>query len=281
MNGGVLGSVSRRLETNAAALPNLIGKLQSFVSKHSYDGIDIDWEYPASQLDHQTFFALMNALRTAFPSPRYLLSADVPPWGGTGYDFPDVTPLVDYFNILMYGCAGPWTDDGQLNSAIFPIRITRSRTSVSREAAFRKRSIFIDQLQIPPSKLNMGTPFHGYLYQNVSTLFGPCTHCGKTVLSENYGTFIKQRINQDGWQTFYDTYALVLTCLGLTGNPATSLMTTPFRLTIEFGIRTGSAALGIPSCGRWMRIMTGNRRIFWTPCTRQRSGSEFESQPLS
>lgn len=39
--------------------------------------------------------------------------------------------------------------------------------------------------------------------------FGPCKQCGKTVLSENYGTFIKQRIDRDGWETFYDTSAFV------------------------------------------------------------------------
>jgi chitinase len=107
----LLGGDFTGLETNAAALPNLIAKLQTFIAKHGYDGIDIDWEYPASTLDQETFFALMKALRVAFPSPSYLLSADVPPWGGSGYDFPDVTPLVDYFNNMTYDCAGPWTDD--------------------------------------------------------------------------------------------------------------------------------------------------------------------------
>ncbi|MBV9760083.1 MAG: hypothetical protein JO340_05935 [Acidobacteriaceae bacterium] len=40
-------------------------------------------------------------------------------------------------------------------------------------------------------------------------LFGPCKHCGKAVVSENYGTYIKQRIDREGWQTYHDTYALV------------------------------------------------------------------------
>jgi len=62
-----------------------------------------------------------------------------------------------------------------------------------------------------------GTPFYGYVYTNVSELFGECanashTHdgnCNGTVFSANYGTFMKQRINQMGWQTFYDPIALV------------------------------------------------------------------------
>jgi GH18 family chitinase len=78
----LLGGDFTGLETNAAALPNLIAKLQAFVAKHGYNGMDIDWEYPASTLDQHTFFVLMKALRAAFPGPLYILSADVPPWGG-------------------------------------------------------------------------------------------------------------------------------------------------------------------------------------------------------
>jgi chitinase len=216
----LLGGDFTGLETDATALPNLIGNLQSFLAKHDYDGVDIDWEYPASDLDEQTFYALMEALRTAFPTPRYLLSADVPPWGGTGYDFPQVTPLVDYFNIMTYDCAGPWTDDGQLNSAIFPDPTNPEPYECEPGGSVEEAiDIYVQQLNIAPGKLNIGTPFYGYFYQNVAKLFGPCTHCGRTVLSENYGTFIKQRIDQDGWRTFYDTYAFVPYMLRTNGKP--------------------------------------------------------------
>jgi GH18 family chitinase len=33
--------------------------------------------------------------------------------------------------------------------------------------------------------------------------------CGHTVLTKNYAPFIENRVNQDGWQTFYDPIALV------------------------------------------------------------------------
>jgi chitinase len=216
----LLGGDFAGLETNPAALPNLILKLQSFVAQHDYDGVDIDWEYPSSELDEQTFFALMKGLRAAFPTPHYFLSADVAPWGGTGYDFPDVTPLVNYFNIMTYDCAGPWTDDGQLNSPIFwdpadPEPYECEPGGSVQEAI----DIYTQQLNIPAHKLNIGTPFYGYFYENVDKLFGPCKHCGKTVLSENYGTFIKQRIDQNGWQTFYDTKAFVPYMLRADGKP--------------------------------------------------------------
>lgn len=215
----LLGGDFTALDSNAGVLANLIAKLQAFVAMHDYDGIDIDWEYPASDLDQQTFVALFKALRKAFPKPTYVLSADVPPWGGS-YGFPDVTPIVDYFNILMYDCAGPWTDDGQLNSAIFPDPNNPEPWECEPGGTVQEAiDIYLYQLGVPPNKLNMGTPFYGYFYENVNALFGPCTNCGNTVLSENYGTFIKQRIDRQGWRTFYDPYALVPYMLRGPGQP--------------------------------------------------------------
>jgi len=215
----LLGGDFTALETSTAALPALIGNLQTFLGRHGYDGVDIDWEYPASDLDEQTFFALMKALRNAFPASRYSLSADVAPWGGAGYDLPQVTPLVDYFNIMTYDCAGPWTDDGQLNSPIFPDPTNPEPYECEPGGSVKEAIDIFEQSMVPPSKLNIGTPFYGYFYKNVSTLFGPCTHCGRTVLSENYGTFIKQRVGQDGWKVFHDTYALVPYLLRSDGKP--------------------------------------------------------------
>jgi chitinase len=216
----LLGGDFTGLETTAGGLSALVENLASFIARHHYDGVDIDWEYPSSDLDETTFFNLMNALREAFPSPPYVLSADVPPWGGTGYDFAQVTPLVNYFNLMTYDCAGPWTDDGQLNSPIFPDPTNPEPYECEPGGSVKEAiDIYVEQLDVPPVKLNVGTPFYGYFYENVSTLFGPCTDCENTVLSENYGTFIKQRINAKGWETFYDTYSLVPYMLRTDGKP--------------------------------------------------------------
>jgi chitinase len=182
--------------------------------------VDIDWEYPSSTADEKAFYDLMAGLREFFPSPRYLLSADVPPWGGS-YDYSLVEPILDYFNIMMYDCAGPWTDDGQLNSAIFlDPRNPQFYECNPGGSVEQAANIFLSYVNLPPSKINMGTPFYGYLYTNVTQLYGPCNPCdGQTVLSAAYGTFLKQRINQNGWKTFYDMYSLVPYMLRTDGQP--------------------------------------------------------------
>ena len=215
----LLGGDFTGMETTVGSISALVANLQAFEAEHGYDGVDIDWEYPSSTLDETTFFNLMSALREAFPSPRYFLSADVAPWGGTGYDFPQVTPVVDFFNIMSYDCAGPWTDDGQLNSPIFPDPTNPEPYECEPGGSVKEALDIYVQSGVPVAKINIGTPFYGYFYQNVSALFGPCTNCENTVLSENYGTFIKQRINAKGWQTFYDLYSLVPYMLRADGKP--------------------------------------------------------------
>ena len=223
----LLGGDFAALETNPGLIQTLVNNLQVFEDAHGYDGVDIDWEYPSTAQDATTFLSLFAALRGAFPSPTFVLSADVapwggsPPWAGTGYNFPNVMNLVDYFNIMMYDCAGPWTDDAQLNSAIFPDPFNPASYNCEPGGSVKEAiDIYVNDIDVPLAQLNMGTPFYGYLYENVSGLwaFCPNSNCSNTI-SENYGTFIKQRINQNGWRTYYDTHSLVPYMLRTNGKP--------------------------------------------------------------
>lgn len=215
----LLGGDFPGLETSTAAMPNLIMNLRSFIKENAYDGLDIDWEYPSTTLDEQTFYALMQALRDAFPSPKYILSADAPPWGPPQYDYPQVTPLVDYWNLLTFDCAGPWTDDAQFNSPIFPDPNNPEPYECEPGGSIKEAIDIFLALNIPPAKLNIATPFYGYFYKNVSALYGPCKNCENSVLTENYGTFIKQRINAKGWTSILDQVTLVPYMLRADGSP--------------------------------------------------------------
>ena len=221
----LLGGDFTGLETTTGGLETLLANLQTFIAANGYDGLDIDWEYPASTTDTQMFYRLMTGLRRTFPSPRYVLSADVPPWGSTAYDYQNVTPAIDYWNVMMYDCAGPWTDDGQFNSPVFPDpnnpQPWECQPGGSAEQA---ANVFLNDLGVPAAKLNMGTPFYGYFYLNLTQVYGRCTlvygECGyAAVPSENYGTFIKQRINTLGWTAYFDEGTMVPYLLRTDGQP--------------------------------------------------------------
>jgi chitinase len=206
----LLGGDFTGMETTAGGLATLLQNLSAFLKEYGYDGVDIDWEYPSSAQDTAFFHSLMLGLRSILPSPQ-LLSADVAPWGGTGYDFPDTKLIVDWFNIMTYDCAGPWTDSAQLNSAIFPDPNDPESYNCEPGGSVKEAIDIYEGLQMSPAILNIGTPFYGYVYHQPNALWGYCKNqdCTNSVDYENYGTFFKPRINAMGWRTYYDPISLV------------------------------------------------------------------------
>ena len=199
---------------SSGTMHTLVDNIGAFEKQYGYDGVDMDWEYPASSGDRQFFVGLMAGLRQS--NPEYVLSIDAAPWGGYGYDLLQLQLSLDYFNIMMYDCAGPWTAHGQLNSPIFwdphdpaPYECEPGG-SVDQTATY-----FLGQ--VPGTQLTMGTPFYGYYYSIINNIFALCPNvgftadgeCDNTVLSGNYGTSIKLQINKNGWHTIYDPIALV------------------------------------------------------------------------
>lgn len=217
----LLGGDFTGLESTTGALNKLLKNVKAFITEYGYDGIDIDWEYPSSSQDAAFFRSLLLGLRTALPSP-YLISADVAPWGGDGYDVPDTKFIVDYFNVMTYDCAGPWTDSAQLNSAIFPDPNDPEPYNCEPGGSVKEAiDIYVQDLQVPKAKLNIGTPFYGYFYHKADALWGFCPNedCSDSVDYLNYGTDFKPLINQKGWRTYYDPYSLVPYMLREDGKP--------------------------------------------------------------
>lgn len=203
----LLGGDFTGLETSGA-VDILAANITAFTKEHAYDGVDMDWEYPSTAQDRNLFVKLMKALREL--NQDYTLSIDIPPWGGYGYDLKHLQLSLDYFNIMMYDCAGPWTGYGQLNSPIFwdwhdPAPYECQPGGSAQEAA----NMFLRHL--PGKQLNMGTPFYGYWYTSINQLFGECPNddCSNSVVALNYGPDIKPLINRQGWYTTYDPIALV------------------------------------------------------------------------
>jgi chitinase len=220
----LLGGDFKGLE-KSGAVQTLVDNIKAFEKEHHYDGVDVDWEYPATT-DRKFFVELMDALRKS--NPDYTLSIDVAPWGGYGYDLKHLQLSTDYFNIMMYDCAGPWDQYGQLNSPIFwdyhdPAPWECQPGGSVQDAA----DIFLKN--VPAHQLTMGTPFYGYYYTAIKQLFAECPAwvlsnpnngdtCGNSVLTVNYGPDVKHRINKDGWYTKYDPIAYVPYMLKTSGD---------------------------------------------------------------
>jgi len=209
----LLGGDFVGLETSGA-LQTLVDNIAAFETQYAYDGLDIDWEYPETSGDRAFMVNLMASLRQSNPS--YVLSIDAAPWGGYGYDLLQLPLSLDYINIMMYDCAGPWTAHGQLNSPIFWDTHNPAPYECEPGGSVNQTGTYFLK-QVSAEQLNMGTPFYGYYYTNIHQIFGLCPNaaftadgaCDNTVQSGNYGTSFKSRINQQGWHTIYDPIALV------------------------------------------------------------------------
>jgi len=209
------GTVFSSVCADSGLRAKLVSNLTAFIKANDYDGVDVDWEFPAAQ-DKKNLVSLMSELREVLPKPRYLLSIDVPPWGGPGFDFDLLGKVIDFYNIMTYDYAGPWTDDGQLNSPIFPDPNNPDPQGSVMEAI----DLLLTNYSVSPSQINMGTPFYGYFYENVPQLWAPCDNCSDdTVLSEPYAPFVKERVDREGWVYHVEPVSLVPYLLRADGKP--------------------------------------------------------------
>jgi chitinase len=222
----LIGGDVPSLEHNPAVLKIVVQNVRTMVTFYGYDGVDLDWEYPTTPADRKVLVDLMTALREVLPSPTYSLSIDYAPWGGYGYDLEHLKTVIDFFNVMMYDCAGPWTDDAQLNSPIIWDWHDPEPWECQPGGSVESATDIILR-HVPPSQVNMGTPFYGYFYRNVSQLFGSCPNivhtpdqsCDNEVSTVGYGAYVKKRINKAGWQTFYDPVSWVPYMLRTNGKP--------------------------------------------------------------
>jgi chitinase len=186
------------------ARSHFVQNVKEFILKYSYDGVDMDWEVPEGQADVANDVLLMQALRDALPSPRYLISMATPAepgrWGV--YDFAHLTPLVDFYNVMTYDFHGPWTNHAGHNSPLFSNGSDPGHDGSIDDSM----NLYLNKLGVPPEKINLGTAFYGYEFP-VGQLHGPC-NCDKTTASRDYGTYIKPRIGKDGWVQSVDPIAM-------------------------------------------------------------------------
>lgn len=219
----LLGGDFTGIEASGTQSQTLVDNIAAFEKQSGYDGVDIDWEYPETSGDSAFLVDLISRFRQS--NPDYVLSIDAAPWGGSGYDLQHLKLSLNYVNVMMYDCAGPWTAHGQLNSAIFwDPRDPAPYECQPGGSASGAATIFLKQM--PAKQINMGTPFYGYVYTNINQVFGLCPNskwtqdqeCDNAVFSGKYGTGFKPITNKNGWYTQYDPIAMVPYMLRVDGS---------------------------------------------------------------
>ncbi|GAM39285.1 hypothetical protein TCE0_034r10712 [Talaromyces pinophilus] len=140
------------------------------------DGIDIDWEYPQDDTQAQNFVALLQKCRetldqAAGPNRKFLLTIACPA-GASNYQklrLPEMTPYLDFYNLMGYDYAGSWDQVAGHQANLFPSNQNASATPFSTVGAL---DYYIKSAGVPPSKMVLGMPLYGRAFQNTQ---GPGT----------------------------------------------------------------------------------------------------------
>jgi chitinase len=160
-----------------------------------FDGIDIDWEYPADDTDASNFVLLLQACRSALdayaaqysPGTHFLLSV-ASPAGPANYDIMHLSAMdayLDAWNLMAYDYAG---SSNPLYSLRFPTNspsgswdsITGHQanlypsTSNPNSTPFSTDRAITDYIAagIAPSKIVMGMPIYGRSFESTSLPVG-------------------------------------------------------------------------------------------------------------
>jgi chitinase len=199
---GIQGPRFNRMAAVEAHRKAFVRNVHAFLTKYGYDGVDIDWEVPNAK-DRKHCTTLMTELRAELPAPSLISMAtpsDPRQWG-VGFDIPALAPLVDFMNVMTYDFHGPWTDHSGHNSPL----ILNPNDPGLEGSLKTSMDLYQNHYRVPVDKLNIGTAFYGYEFDGVSALWEHCTSC--TTTGRNYGTYIKPRINRQGWTAYYDDVA--------------------------------------------------------------------------
>lgn len=152
-----------------------------FMLRYGFDGIDLDWEYPAGgghptnrtrPEDKENFILLLADLRAhldeqgAADGRHYLLTiaAGASRSAYQPLDWSRIHPLLDWINVMTYDMAGGWSSVTGFNAPLYssdgsstPPEGTSVDTAMQDHLA----------LGVPADKLVLGVPFYGHGWQGV------------------------------------------------------------------------------------------------------------------
>ncbi|ORY13819.1 hypothetical protein BCR34DRAFT_662986 [Clohesyomyces aquaticus] len=137
-----------------------ISSLSQFMQTYHFDGVDIDWEYPAAddrggvKLDKANFVTLLKELRQAFGG-RYGISLTLPAsyWYLQGFDVKQMQNYVDWMNLMSYDIHGVW-DQGNKHTGPF-LKPHTNWTEIDDGLDLLWRA------GVQPGKINLGLGWYG------------------------------------------------------------------------------------------------------------------------
>ncbi|KAH6959838.1 glycoside hydrolase superfamily [Ilyonectria sp. MPI-CAGE-AT-0026] len=141
-----------------------------------FDGVDIDWEYPANEDDATNMVLLLKAVRdeldsyaVEFASDHHFQLSIAAPAGFEHYSklhLADLGRILDYINLMAYDYAGSWSTHTGHNANLYANDEEPDATPFNTDDAVRA---YLDA-SVPAEKLVLGMPIYGRSFQGTAGL---------------------------------------------------------------------------------------------------------------
>lgn len=112
---------------NATCREHFAADAANFVIKHGFDGMSLDWEYPAQNggapEDVVNYIELLKILRTHFNKNNLILSAAVAPTedsASKSYNISQMVKYLDYVNLMIYDLHTSDEQKTNLHAPLYP-----------------------------------------------------------------------------------------------------------------------------------------------------------------
>ncbi|KAI9456421.1 glycoside hydrolase family 18 and carbohydrate-binding module family 5 protein [Boletus coccyginus] len=166
--------------TNSDLRGNFVASVVQLVKDYGFDGIDIDFEYPANGAEGQGLLYLMTSIRNAFDDLA-IANGDTTPYELTAavsagsqndayYPVQRLDRVLTYWNLMAYDYAGSWLTFADNQANLYG----GSRTGVSTDAAVKH---YISS-GATPRKIVMGIPLYGRGFENTNGIGQPYSGVG-------------------------------------------------------------------------------------------------------
>lgn len=200
-----------------------------FLQQNGFDGIDIDWEFPARGSQHpeerDNFTAMLSEFRKQLDfqgkidGRAYLLTIAAPAGQNEtkGFDLVKIRPLVDWINLMTYNYYDENSTTTNLDGALYPAAADTGNKAYNADSVVQAYLA----AGIPGNKLMLGVNFYGIAWKGVPAAQNGLYQPPKGPFDDpnvpkgtwniegkiSYQLLQKYYLNAPGWNTYWQAEA--------------------------------------------------------------------------
>jgi chitinase len=137
---------------------NFATSVLALIENIGFDGVDIDWEYPANAAQAADMVLLLKAVRQALLPNNYTVSVACPGPFGYSYLLPaEMDQYVDIWNLMAYDYVGSWSSVTGAQANLFHSADHPESTPFDTESIIR----YYTSHGVSSTKILLGMPLYG------------------------------------------------------------------------------------------------------------------------